>query len=114
MNTTRNQKRKIRQRRIRSKIVGTLKKPRFSVFKSNKDLYVQLIDDIKGNTIISFDSRKIKQQTLSEKAKEIGTEIAKLAKEKKIKEVVFDRSGYVYKGVIKILADTAREGGLKF
>ena len=111
---TRSEKRIIRHKRVRAKVIGTAKKPRFSIFKSNKDIYAQLIDDSKGNTLVAFDSRKTKAKTLTEKSKEVGSEIAKLAKEKKISTVVFDRSGYLYTGVIKILADSARDNGLKF
>ena len=114
MNKTRNERRKIRQKRVRSKVHGTSDKPRLSVFKSNTEVYAQIIDDDKGITISAFDSRKIKGKTLSEKAIEVGKEIAKLAKEKKVDKVVFDRGGYVFTGVVKNLAEGAREGGLKF
>lgn len=111
---TRTERRKIRQRRVRTKVQGTSDKPRLSVFKSNTAVYAQLIDDVKGETLLSFDSRKAKSKTLSEKATEVGAEIAKLAKDKKIETVVFDRAGYRYTGVIKNLAEEARKGGLKF
>lgn len=111
---SREQKRKVRHNRVRAKIAGTADRPRLSVFKSNKDIYVQLIDDIKGVTITASNSLKIKDKNLSEKAQTVGQEIAKLAKDKKISKVVFDRSGYLYTGLIKLLADSAREGGLEF
>ena len=114
MQKTRQEKRKIRHKKVRAKIIGDSARPRFSVFKSNTAIYVQLVDDKKSKTILSFDSRKVEGKTLTEKAKSVGQEIAKMAKEKKIKEVVFDRGGYLYAGVIKILADSARDNGLKF
>jgi len=111
---SREQKRKKRHNRVRAKVAGTIERPRLSVFKSNKDVYVQLIDDVKGVTLVAANSLKIKDKTLSEKSKLIGLEIAKLAKTKDISKVVFDRSGYLYTGLIKTLADSAREGGLEF
>jgi large subunit ribosomal protein L18 len=111
---SREQKRKVRHNRVRSKIAGTTERPRLSVFKSNKDIYVQLIDDVHGKTLVAANSLKIKDQTLSQKAQTVGQEVAKLAKDKKISKVVFDRSGYLYAGLIKLLADSAREGGLEF
>jgi large subunit ribosomal protein L18 len=111
---SREQKRKKRHNRVRAKIAGTLDRPRLSVFKSNKDVYVQLIDDTNGKTLVAANSLKMSKKTMTEKAKEIGLEIAKLAKAKNISKVVFDRSGYLYTGLIKTLADSAREGGLEF
>lgn len=111
---SREQKRKKRHNRVRAKVAGTIERPRLSVFKSNKDVYVQLIDDTRGLTLVAANSLKITDKTLSEKSKMIGVEIAKLAKEKNISKVVFDRSGYLYTGLIKLLADSAREGGLEF
>lgn len=111
---SREQKRKKRHNRVRAKVAGTADRPRLSVFKSNKDIYVQLIDDAKGLTIVAANSLKITNKTLSEKAVTIGLEIAKLAKSKNVSKVVFDRSGYLYTGLIKSLAESAREGGLEF
>ena len=111
---SREQKRKKRHNRVRAKVAGTIERPRLSVFKSNKDVYVQLIDDTKGLTLVAANSLKITDKTLSEKSKIIGLEIAKLAQAKNISKVVFDRSGYLYTGLIKTLADSAREGGLEF
>lgn len=111
---SREQKRKRRHNRVRAKIAGTDIRPRLSVFKSNKDIYVQLIDDVAGKTLVSSNSLKMTKKTMSEKSKEVGTDIAKKAKEQKLSKIVFDRSGYQYIGVIKILADSAREGGLEF
>lgn len=111
---SREQKRKKRLIRVRAKVAGTADRPRLSVFKSNKDIYVQLIDDTKGITIVAANSLKITNKTLSEKAVTVGLEIAKLAKAKNVSKVVFDRSGYLYTGLIKSLAESAREGGLEF
>ncbi len=94
--------------RVRAKVSGTAKRPRLSVFRSNKALSVQLIDDEKQITIFSA---QIHGKTMA-KAKELGTTVAELAKKKGITTVVFDRNGYRYHGVIKALADAVREGGL--
>ena len=107
-------KRERRHRRIRSKIKGTKSVPRLAVFKSNTHMYVQLIDDENMKTLLGTSSVKISGKTLKEKAAAVGKEIAKQAGEKGIKRVVFDRGGFVYTGNIKALADSAREGGLKF
>ena len=107
--------RKVRRHaRIRSKVSGTAKRPRLAIYKSTKTIYAQVIDDDKGITLASADSRKAKGKTPLERAKETGTEIAKEAVAKKIKEVVFDRGGFEYKGKIEAIATGAREGGLKF
>lgn len=103
-----------RKARIRAKITGTAERPRLAVFKSHKYLYAQIIDDSKGNTLASTDSRKVGGTTPVERAKAVGVEIAKKAKAAKIAKVVFDRSGYLYTGKIKVVADAAREGGLEF
>jgi len=96
-----------RHRRIRSKIIGTALVPRLAVFKSNKYIYAQLIDDEKGTTLAHSSSDK-------QGATEVGRDIAKKAKVKNIEKVVFDRGGFSYNGNIKILASAAREEGLKF
>lgn len=106
--------RESRRNRIRSKIEGTSERPRLAVFKSNKFIYAQLIDDTKGNTLAASDSQKIKADTQVEKAKKVGESIAKIAQEKGIKTVVFDRGGFRYAGAIKELADSARSAGLTF
>lgn len=111
---SREQKRKKRHNRVRAKVAGTAERPRLSVFKSNKDVYVQLIDDVAGKTVAASNSLKIEGKSMSEKAKTVGAEIAKAGKAKNIAKVVFDRSGYQYTGLIKLLADSAREGGLEF
>ncbi len=105
--------RRSRQDRIRARISGTATRPRLSVFKSNHYLYVQLIDDEAGVTLAAADSRGIKG-TMTEAAKTLGSKVAELAKAKKVDTVVFDRGGFKYHGVIAILADAAREGGLVF
>jgi len=107
-----------RKRRIRSNLAGTATQPRFAVFKSNSHLYVQLIDDETGKTLVAASTQE-KEQRSSVRgnitgAKALGELLAKRAKEKKIDHVVFDRSGYLYHGKIKVLADAAREAGLKF
>lgn len=103
--------------RVRRKISGTPECPRLCVFRSNSNLYVQIIDDTKGVTLAQASTLdkdvKVKHSN-KEAAKEVGALIAKRALEKNIKAVVFDRGGYVYHGVIKELADAAREGGLEF
>lgn len=106
--------RKKRARRIRSRVFGTASRPRLCVFRSLRHIYVQLIDDEKGRIIAALDSRKIKGgKNNIETARKIGTEMAKIALAKKIKDVVFDRHGYKYHGKVKALAEGAREGGLK-
>ena len=106
------------KKRIRSRMSGDSQRPRLSVFRSNTEIYAQLIDDASGKTIIASSSKekamtKDKKSKL-EKAKSVGAAIAKKAVEKGIKEVVFDRNGFLYHGRIKALADGARENGLKF
>lgn len=103
-----------RHNRIRSKIRGTATRPRLSVYKSNKFLYAQLIDDDKGVTIAVASTRSVSGKGMLEKAKHAGAKLAKTAREKKIATVVFDRGGFIYTGRIKALAEGAREGGLKF
>jgi large subunit ribosomal protein L18 len=105
--------------RIRKKISGTAEKPRLAVFRSNKQIYVQVVDDLKGVTLLSASSNEkdIAGKTgikKTEQAKLVGKVLAAKCKEKGIENVVFDRSGYKYHGRVKSLADAAREGGLKF
>lgn len=115
--TDRKKERTRRHIRVRRKISGTPERPRLCVYRSNTNVYVQIIDDVAGNTLVSAStlekSIKIKHSN-KEAAKELGTLIAKKASDKKIKSVVFDRGGYIYHGVIKSLAEAAREGGLEF
>ncbi len=108
------EKRTRRHAKIRSTISGTAALPRLSVFKSNKHISVQLIDDEKAVTLASVHSRDVKGRTMSEKSVAVGVAIAEKALEKKLSAVVFDRGGFVYAGNIKALADGARKGGLKF
>jgi len=97
------------RRRIRSTIIGTSECPRLSIYKSNKNVYLQLIDDSAGVTLVAS-----KGTSGTESAKTVGQNIAKLAQEKGISNVVFDRSGYKYHGIIKAVAEGARDGGLQF
>lgn len=100
--------------RIRGKISGTAARPRMTVFRSNKQIYVQLIDDLAGVTLVSASSKGIEEGTKSEIAAKVGELAAKKALEAGINEVVFDRNGYLFHGRVKSLADAARNGGLKF
>ena|SRR5271168_2355763 len=109
-------KRETRKKRIRAKVSGTAERPRLSVFKSNRYISAQLINDDKGVTIVSFSSISLKgkKDTKVSAAEVVGSEIAKSAKTKGVKKVVFDRGGYIYTGQIKQVADAARAGGLEF
>ncbi len=100
--------------RIRGKISGTAARPRMTVFRSNKQIYVQLIDDLAGVTLVATSSKGIDEGTKSEIAAKVGEAIAKKALEAGITEVVFDRNGYLFHGRVKSLADAARGAGLKF
>ena len=115
--TDRQMERTRRHIRVRRKISGTAERPRLCVYRSNSNIYVQIIDDVAGNTICQASTLdkevKIKHAN-KEAAKEVGALIAKRAKAKKVETVVFDRGGYIYHGVVKELAEAAREGGLKF
>ena len=109
------------KRKIRSKVVGTKDRPRLSVFRSNKFIYAQVIDDTMGKTLASASDlpRRVKagkktKGTKIERAKEVGREIAEICLKAKINKVVFDRNGFKYTGRIKLVADEARNGGLKF
>lgn len=108
------EKRTRRHAKIRSTISGTSAVPRLSVYKSNKYISAQLIDDEKSVTIASSHSRDVKGKTMMEKSVAVGKDIAEKGKAKKVSKVVFDRGGFVYTGNVKALADGAREGGLKF
>lgn len=101
---------------IRNKITGTSEKPRLSVFKSNKGIYAQIIDDSKGHTIASASSRDLGESTgvNIEISKNVGKKLAEKALAGGIEKIVFDRNGYLFHGKVKALADGAREGGLKF
>ncbi len=115
MNTKlKQEKRDRRRKRIRAKVSGTADKPRLSVFKSNRYISAQIIDDISGKTLCASTSQNMKAKTMRERAEEVGADLAKQAKEKKIEKVVFDRGGYIYVGSIQALAEGARKAGLKF
>lgn len=115
-----NKNRVERHKRVRKKISGTPEKPRLNVYKSNANIYAQIIDDTEGKTLVQASSiDKELKETLKnggnmEAAKAVGSLIGKRAKEKGIEKVVFDRSGYLYHGKIKELGDAAREAGLEF
>ena len=103
--------------RVRRKISGTPECPRLCMYRSNTNIYAKIIDDINGNTLVSastMDKEVKTKHANKEAAKEVGALIAKRAKDKKIVDVVFDRSGYRYHGVVKELAESARQGGLNF
>ena len=115
--TDRKMERTRRHLRVRTKISGTAERPRLCVYRSNTNLYVQIVDDVAGNTLAqasTLDKEVKVKHSNKEAAKEVGALIAKRALEKNIKEVVFDRGGYIYHGVVKELAEAAREGGLTF
>ena len=113
---TGNTNRRIRiKAHIRHRVTGTAARPRMTVFRSNTQIYVQLIDDVTGLTLASASSLGVKEKsTKTEQAAKVGALVAKAAKEAGITEVVFDRNGYLYHGRVKQLADAAREAGLKF
>jgi len=102
--------------RIANKIRGTQETPRLSVYRSNNDIYAQIIDDAAKHTLVAFSSRQLKGATGNkvDKSKLVGAELAKIAAAKGISQVVFDRNGFLYHGRVKALAEGAREGGLKF
>ena len=94
-------------RKVRTKISGTASRPRMSVYKSNRYIYAQLVDDERGKTLVYVTSRNVKKNSPTEQAKAVGEEIAKCAKKKKIKSVIFDRGGFIYKGRVRAVADGA-------
>ena len=109
--------RRRRHIRVRTKISGTAECPRLCVYRSNTNIYAQIIDDVAGKTLVSsstLDKDVKTKRANKEAAKEVGTLIAKKALEKNIKTVVFDRGGYIYHGVVRELAEAAREAGLEF
>lgn len=115
--TNRKFERTRRHERVRTKVSGTAERPRLCVYKSNSNIYAQIIDDVAGNTLVSASTldKEIKTKHANKQAAtEVGTLIAKRASEKNITEVVFDRGGYIYHGVVKELAEAARTNGLKF
>jgi len=115
--TNRRVERERRHLRVRKKVSGTSEIPRLCVFRSNSNVYAQIIDDQKQITLVSastIDKEVKTKKSNKEAAKEVGALIAKRAKEKNIESVVYDRGGYIYHGVVKELAEAAREAGLKF
>ena len=115
--TDRKLERTRRHARVRTKVSGTAERPRLCVYRSNTNLYAQIIDDVAGNTLVAastLDKEVKTKKSNIEAAKEVGALIAKKAAEKNIKTVVYDRGGYIFHGVVKALAEAAREGGLEF
>ncbi len=103
-----------RHAKMKSKVKGTLERPRLSVYRSRTEIYVQVIDDVAGHTLASASSLKLKKGSDSAAAEKVGEAIAKEVLDKKIKKVVFDRGTRPYKGRIKVLAEAARKTGLEF
>lgn len=103
-----------RQGRIRSRVSGSAERPRLAVFKSNRSIYAQLINDEMGVTLAAADSRTMKATSPEERAREVGRAVAEAAKAKGVQKAVFDRGGFQYQGSVAALADGAREGGLEF
>ena len=113
--TTKKEERRINIKyRIRKKVNGTAERPRMSVFRSNKQIYVQVINDLTGTTLASASSLGLEKMPKVQQAEKVGELIAEKAKAAGITAVVFDRNGYLYHGRVKQLADAARKGGLKF
>jgi large subunit ribosomal protein L18 len=110
----RDTQRQLRHMRVRKKVAGTAERPRLVVFRSDKHIYAQLVDDDAGRTIATVSTLKVGSGKKSEKASEVGKQVAEIAKDKGITRVVFDRGGYKYHGRVKAVADGAREGGLEF
>ena len=113
MKRTKQQSRQRIHLRVRKKVSGTPERPRLCVYRSNKAIYCQIIDDLKGHTLAAANSRGVDGSKV-EQAAEVGKRIAEIAKAAGIENVKFDRGGYLYHGRVKALADGAREGGLQF
>ena len=111
---TKEEQRLRRRMRIRSKVFGTPDKPRLSVFKSNRYLSAQIIDDTNGITLVSGSTASLEKGTPLEKVETLAEQIVKSAKDKKVSKIVFDRGGYIFTGRIKAFADAIRKAGLKF
>ncbi len=109
-------KRRLRIKRgIRRRIQGTAETPRLSVFKSNRAIYAQIVDDLKGHTLVAASSKELGKEAVNvDVSKEVGKKLGEKASAAGVKEIVFDRNGYPYHGKIKALAEGVREGGLKF
>lgn len=117
MKSTKIEKRIMRKRRVRAKITGNADRPRLSVFRSNKLIYAQLIDDLSGKTLLYVSEKELENGAKGKKTErsfKVGELIAEKARKNNITTVVFDRNGYLYHGRVKALADGARKGGLKF
>lgn len=119
MNMTKSQARQHRKIRIRKKVTGTAARPRLVIFRSNAHIYAQIVDDNAGKTLVSASTLSLARNEPGLRcnrngAEKVGREIARLAMDKNIGKVVFDRNGYIYHGRIKAVADGAREGGLEF
>lgn len=114
MKSIKSQKRERRHRRVRSKVIGSTSRPRLSVYKSNTRLIAQIIDDERGTTLASVSSSDEKAKTPRARAEAAASTLAKLAKEKGVRAVVFDRGGFQYLGTLKVFADAARAAGLEF
>lgn len=114
MKNLKTEKRLRRKSKIKNRIRGTKEMPRLTVYRSNKHIYAQLIDDSIGKTIVAASDAKVKKGSATEKAISVGADIAKAALAKKVKKVRFDRNGYKYHGRVKALADAARGEGLSF
>lgn len=113
--TTKKEQRRIRIKyRVRNRISGTAERPRMSVFRSNKQIYVQIINDLTSSTLVSASSLGMEPMPKKEQAAKVGEAVAKKALEAGITTVVFDRNGYLYHGRVKEVAEAARKGGLKF
>ena len=113
--TTKKVERRIKIKyRIRKRVNGTAERPRMSVFRSNKQIYVQIVNDLTGTTLASASSLGMETMPKKEQAAKVAELIAKKAQEVDVEKIVFDRNGYLYHGRVKALADAAREGGLKF
>ena len=114
---TNRDQRERRHKRIRARVIGTALKPRLCVYKSNKFIYGQIIDDSLGKTLFAVSDLKLDsgtKKTKVEKAKIVGAMLGKMAADKKIKKIAFDRGGFIFHGRVKAVADSAREHGLKF
>jgi len=116
MSTTaiKKEKRNRRHARVRAKVSGTADRPRLSVFRSNRFLYAQVINDEQGKTLCALDTRKVTGENARARANALGEKIAEMAKKAGVEQVVFDRGGFLYTGSIKEFADSARKGGLTF
>ncbi|KXA45272.1 50S ribosomal protein L18 [Prevotella corporis] len=113
--TTKKEQRRLKIKfRIRKSVNGTTERPRLSIFRSNKQIYAQVINDLTGTTLTSASSVGLEKMTKIDQAKKVGALVAEKATAAGVEQVVFDRNGYLYHGRVQALADAAREGGLKF